>query len=134
MLSLQRMKKIFVSLFAIFYLGISCGFAIDMHFCMGKFSSLELSHSQKDKCGKCGMDTKNSCCNDKVTVVKITDNQQLSSNNIQLIAPAGFAPHLFHSGNLLAYTLTERRIPLTDTSPPPLSGAFLCILNSVFTI
>ena len=83
-LILRRMKKTFVFIFAFFYLGISCGFALDIHFCMGKFSSMEFYHSKKAKCGKCGMNTKNSCCNDKVTVVKLTDNQQISSNTLQL--------------------------------------------------
>jgi hypothetical protein len=127
------MKKLLVSIFAVFYLGLSCGFAFDMHFCMGKFSSVELFHTSDKKCGKCGMKNKNGCCESKVTFVKITDNQQLSSSGIIIISPLTTITQYYIS-TFLPHISLYSNASFTDTSPPPISGSFLRILNCTFTI
>ena len=127
------MKKCFVSIFAVFYLGLSCGFAFNMHFCMGKFSSVELFHTGNNTCDKCGMKNREGCCNSKLTVVKITDSHQLSSAEVNINSPLtaiiNYHRHIYLQPAIQSLTPT-----FTDTSPPPVSGAFLCILNSIFTI
>ena len=127
------MKKFFVFIFAVFYLGLSCGFAFDMHFCMGKFSSVEFFHTGDKKCGKCGMKNKNGCCESKVTFVKITDNQQLSSSGIIIISPLTAITH-YYIYTFLQPVSEYSKVTFTDTSPPPISGSFLRILNCTFTI
>lgn len=127
------MKKFLVSIFAVFYLSLSCGFAFNMHFCMGKFSSVELFHTGKNKCGKCGMKNREGCCNSKLTVVKITDSQQSSSAELNIDSPLTATVN-YHIYTYLQPVLQSLRANFTDTSPPPIPGAFLCILNSIFTI
>ncbi len=127
------MKKFLISIFAVFYLGLSCGFAFDMHFCMGKFSSVELFHTGNNECNKCGMKNRQGCCNSKLTVVKITDSQQSPTAQLSIASPfTAIINH--HSYTFLQPVLQTLHATFTDASSPPISGAFLCILNSVFTI
>jgi hypothetical protein len=127
------MKKIIVSIFAFFYLGLSCGFASNMHFCMGRFSSVDLFKIDKSNCKKCGMKSRKGCCNSKLTVVKITDNQQASIASIHIFSPA--EAYLQHNAFVSLWPLAQPiNASFTGTSPPPVSGALLCILNSVFII
>ncbi len=126
------MKKVFVSIFAVFYLGLSCGFAFNTHFCMGKFSSADFSHTS-EVCNKCGMKSKEGCCKTKFTFVKITDSQQFSNSNVNIASPLSLIityPHY----TLLHLPVESVELTFTDTSPPPVSGAFICILNCTFTI
>ena len=127
------MKKTFITIFALLYLGLSCGFAFNIHFCMGKISSVELFHNNKDNCGKCRMRKMKRCCDSKLTVVKITDTQQSSNAGVTLTLPwAAIQVYKFHNSTELfskpVYT------SFNNTSPPALSGAFVCVLNSVFII
>lgn len=127
------MKKFLVSIFAVFYLGLSCGFAFNTHFCMGKVSSVDLFSAKSNECDQCGMKNMKGCCDSKLTVVKITDNQQVSSLHVD---PVSF----FYINNNYSDYISLRsyarsfRVSFSDTSPPPIPGAFLCVLNSVFII
>ena len=127
------MKKLVISIFAVFYLGLSCGFAFNMHFCMGKFSSVELFHTGNKKCSKCGMKNREGCCNSKLTVVKITDSQQSSSAGLRIDSPVTAIVN-YRTYRNLQPVLQSLRATFTDTSPPSIPGAFLCILNSIFII
>ncbi|MEO8764248.1 MAG: hypothetical protein ABI416_08170 [Ginsengibacter sp.] len=127
------MKKCIVSIFAVFYLGLSCGFAFNMHFCMGRLSSVELFHTGSDKCGKCGMKNREGCCNSKLTVIKITDCQQSSTAHLNINPPfTAIVNH--HAFANLQPVINSLLITFTDTSPPAVSGAFICVMNSIFTI
>jgi len=128
------MKKTFITIFALLYLGLSCGFAFNIHFCMGKISSIDLFHNDKDNCGKCGVKKMKRCCDSKLTVVKITDSQQSSNAGVSLASPqATILVYKFHNTAEL-FSKSVCSASFNSTSPPPLSGAFLCILNSVFII
>lgn len=127
------MKKVFLFIFAFIYLGLSSGFAFDIHFCMGKFSSIELFHANKSKCGKCGMNNGNDCCKTKVTVVKITDNQQIASTDIKILSPV-IAPVQTYFDGAVAYKYLPSAKFTRVNSPPPIPGSFICILNSAFLI
>jgi hypothetical protein len=127
------MKKCFVSIFAVFYLGLSCGFAFNMHFCMGRLSSVELFHVSDNTCYKCGMKSREGCCNSKLTVVKITDSQQSSSAQLNINSPLTAIVN-YHKHIYVQPVVQSFHAIFTDTSPPPVTGAFLCILNSIFTI
>jgi len=127
------MKKLFVSIFAFFYLGLSCGFAFNMHFCMGRLSSVEFFHTGNNTCETCGMKYGQGCCHSKLTVVKITDSHQSSSAEINIHPPFAalikYAPQ-----SIAAETVHLPGAAFADTSPPPVTGSFLCILNSIFII
>lgn len=65
------------------YLTVSSGLAMNIHYCMGKISSVTFGH-EKDhndgQCSKCGMNkTENHCCTDETQFVKLTDSQQTTN-------------------------------------------------------
>ena len=127
------MKKLSIAILAIIYLGVSSGIAMNIHYCMGKLSSVELMHSN-DKCGKCGMKYgKNSCCNDQFKIVKLTDSHKIISNEINIFTPVAI---LDNSKNIFDTDFHNAPIiTLFNNHSPPISqGISLCILNSVFRI
>ncbi len=107
---------------AFFYLTVSSGMVMNVHYCMGKFSSVTFGHEQDHNdgaCDKCGMvKTENHCCKDEVTKVKLSDSHQFSSFAFELAGVSAILP--------------EKTIVLSDpeqgvspvplnvyTSPPP---------------
>lgn len=67
------MKKLFAVILLLIYFTVSTGFVFSLHYCMGKFDSVQLGVSESEKCNKCGMHTANSdgCCHDEVKVLKL---------------------------------------------------------------
>ena len=127
------MKKLSVAILAIIYLGVSSGIAMNIHYCMGKLSSIELMHSN-DKCDKCGMKYgKNSCCNDKFKIVKLTDSHKIISNEINIFTPVAI---IDNSKSISDIDFQHAPIiaDFNNHSPPISQGISLCILNSVFRI
>ncbi len=70
------MKKLFAAFITVLYLGLSSGFAVNVHYCMGKIVSQKLNPEKTGKCGKCGMTNKGGCCEDELTLLKINDSHQ----------------------------------------------------------
>lgn len=126
------MKKFLVTILAIVYLGVSSGFAMTIHYCMGKVSSVELL-SNKDKCGKCGMKSGTGCCKDDFKVFKINDAHKLISNDINIFTPIAIVDD---SKNILNSStfVSEIASAYHNHSPPISQGISLCVLNCVFKI
>lgn len=91
------MKKLFVLILSILYLGSSVGATINLHFCMNKLVSWGISHVEhggSSTCDFCGMmkdgETDNGCCKDEQRQVKL----DIAHNVVQtfqldhLISPA----------------------------------------------
>lgn len=83
------MKKGIAFILFIFYFAFSSGVVINLHYCMNKFDSSKFGAAKSDVCGKCGMHTEdsNGCCHDEVKVIKIQDDQQVSSINVKFTTP-----------------------------------------------
>ena len=127
------MKKLLIAILAIIYLGVSSGIAMNIHYCMGKLFSVELMHSN-DKCHKCGMKYgKNSCCNDKFKIVKLTDSHKIISNDINIFTPVAI---LDNSKSIFDTDFHNTQITtlFNNHSPPISQGISLCILHSLFRI
>lgn len=73
------MKKVFLILFAFFYLIVASGISLNIHYCGGKIKNLSFlfSHSEKDCCGSSKMKTKD-CCKEKAAFIKVKENQESS--------------------------------------------------------
>ena len=94
-------RKPFILLLAIVYLGITSGVMVNVHYCMGRIAEVNYGHDDADKCGKCGMDQKNGCCTTEHKFVKSADEHlfvksftnltpavaEVTQNFIQLVAP-----------------------------------------------
>jgi hypothetical protein len=82
------MKRIFITILAIVYLGSSSGVMMHMHYCMGKLAELGFSTKSDNICSKCGMlqsNKKKGCCKDESSFVKNTSDQKLSANGFQFL-------------------------------------------------
>ena len=116
------MKKILISVIAVFYLSVTSGLVINMHYCMGQFSSVTFSHDdnhQDGTCDKCGMNKlKNHCCTDEVTTLKLNDVHEASTFSFGLASITSLVPEkqtVLHEPEQ-----GISAIPVTDYfSPPP---------------
>lgn len=111
------MKKALATILAVIYLTTSSGATVTMHYCMGKFSSVDFF--KNDKCGKCGMKKADGCCHDDVKVIKMHDTHQFVSHEVNLtpsvaIVPANYAvfqPSLLYTSPL--FTVNNNSPPHT---------------------
>lgn len=123
------MKKLILTLVAVFYLGISSGAAVHLHYCMGQLVEWGLVSKDPEKCGKCGMktDTSKDCCKDEAKQLKFQSDQKISQNNFQLKAlyvDLGFAPHISEAGYSVATRVAEH--PFSKAPPKsPNTPAFI---------
>lgn len=128
------MKKIFISLLAILYLGISSGVAMELHYCMGNKAGMELYGSSSDKCGKCGMtDSKSGCCHDEFKFYKLNDSHKLVSNDFGFSSniPAVISEYFVYD-----WQLSENSNLFSNNYfiPPDFNKPPLRIMNGVFRI
>src|SRR5688500_1465038 len=83
------MKKLIIPILALFYLSMSVGATVHMHFCMGKLVEWGLSHNDSESCGACGMkksdEKENGCCKDESKAIKLDTDQKTLNVAIQLI-------------------------------------------------
>jgi hypothetical protein len=115
-------KKLFISIIAVIYLVVTTGMVVNIHYCMGKISSISFSHENDHKdgsCSKCGMNkTENHCCTDDVKYVKITDAHQSAQTDISEAGSVSTVPVFFISLNTALQGSAKE--PLSYYfSPPP---------------
>lgn len=127
------MKKFFVSLLAVLYLGMSSGIAMELHYCMGKLAGIEWFSSDNDRCGRCGMkEKKGGCCSDEHKFVKLQDAHKQAGTDLLKMPVAEMA---VANPLPLAVLTTPTRLPETRCFPAPSSPpdrtaqALLCIFR-----
>lgn len=115
------MKKIFISVIAVLYFTVTNGMVMNVHYCMGKISSVTFNHDadhEDGTCSKCGINkTENHCCKDEVTTVKLTDSHQTSSIAFQLSSLSSIVT--FQSIDLQTPEQGLSAIPSSEYDPPP---------------
>jgi len=127
-------KKIIVSILAVFYLASSVGATVHLHYCMDKFIDWSLLNSVVDKCGKCGMEKDGGCCKDENKFVKNNIDQKLAEYSIQLLQmPAVAAPAAFIYPSEYHFTSIVQENHLSH-APPRNNGVGIYILNNVFRL
>jgi hypothetical protein len=82
------MKKLFVAILALLYLGSSTGMNLELHYCMGKLADWDLGFNKSESCGQCGMkkglEKNKSCCKDESRFLKNASDQKLAQQHIHL--------------------------------------------------
>ncbi|HEY1009927.1 MAG: HYC_CC_PP family protein [Daejeonella sp.] len=70
------MKRFFITVLAVFYLGVSSEATVHIHYCMGELIDLSFSSDKTEKCGNCGMDKSSSenCCKHLQHKFKVKDS------------------------------------------------------------
>ena len=126
------MKKILVSIFAVFYLASSVGATVHLHYCMDKIIGWSLLNSTGDKCNKCGMEKDGGCCKDENKFVKNNIDQKVTESAIHLIQMAAVAtPAAFIYASEYRFTTIIQENSLSH-APPRNNGVGIYILNNVF--
>jgi len=131
------MKKFLLGILTIFYLGVSTGTSLQVHYCMGKMVDFDLVNKDSDHCHKCGMKKTNGtkgCCHDEQTVIKFTNDQNSADAAYQVVQIPSVAvlKHYEELPAILVSSLTEN-----NTATDALfrdSGVAVYIRNSVFRI
>jgi hypothetical protein len=128
------MKKVLVSILAVFYLASSVGATVHLHYCMDKFINWSLLNKDGDKCDKCGMKKDGGCCKDENKFVKNNVDQKVVESAVQLTQMATIATPaslIYLSENYFSSLIQEYPI---SNAPPRSNGVGICILNSVFRL
>ena len=88
------MKKLLVSILAIFYLSTSVSTTVNLHYCMDELVNWDLSIQETHTCGNCGMEKvkskKSGCCEDKHQRLQVEKDQK-AENRYQPEAPVSVA-------------------------------------------
>jgi hypothetical protein len=74
------MKKLALSILSMLYLVVACGFAVNIHYCMGHISNIDYTFQHSTLCKRCGMENKG-CCHSDFKIIKLSDDQQKSKAN-----------------------------------------------------
>jgi hypothetical protein len=115
---------------------ITSGFTVNVHYCMGKISSVKLHASDSDACGKCGKPGSKGgdCCKDVHKFLKVDESHQ---------AAKVFAPHALFAMDLnLPVAVFQAPQPVIATihaayhpnAPPLISPRPIFLRNCVFLI
>lgn len=127
------MKKLLVSILAVFYLASSVGATVHLHYCMDKFINWSLLKGG-DKCNKCGMEKDGGCCKDENRFVKNNTDQKVAESAVQLTLMTAIATPvglIYPSEDYSSSLIQEYPI---GNPPSRSNGVGIYILNSVFRI
>ena len=129
-----RIKRILISATVAVYFVFTCGVTLNVHFCMGHFSSVELYKQPAKSCSTCGMRVKNpKCCHDEVKLIKLQNAHQHSSfvYNHEIVLSS-----LVTTFNYVAFTVTNEKASINKIthSPPLISQQDTYLQNGVFII
>ena len=128
------MKKILVSILAVFYLSSSVGTIVHLHYCMDKLINWSLLKSEGDKCNKCGMDKDGGCCKDEEKVIKNNVDQNIAGpvvQSMQVLPTAALCAFINTSEDRFSSVI--ERHPICH-APPLIRAGEIYILNRVFRI
>ena len=124
------MKKIIVFILAFFYLGLTTGLAVNIHYCMGKIEGVEFNKIEDNECSTCK--TKMPCCGHFYHLLKVNDEHQQTAAGCEIKIPE---IQLNTFANLIAQLTVTVQYQVSNTnSPPVLSLPDIYLQNCVFRI
>ena len=126
------MKKPIAFLIAIIYFCISSGMVMNVHYCMGKISSVKLDLLAKNLCG-CKTEKSKGCCKTEHQYLKVTDTYKVSYADFSFNLPVKeisssyqiFTQPVFGADDMFAFA---------NHSPPVIDHQDTYLLNCVFRI
>jgi hypothetical protein len=128
------MKKFVALMLAVLYITASGGVVMNVHYCMGNFSSVDIDSFKSDNCDKCGIaNTSSGCCHSELKVVKVNYSHKASTVVYNLELPVADAPQqisLIDISRLLSSKIDKpvAHAPPLDISPD------LNILHCIFRV
>ncbi|MEJ7586325.1 MAG: hypothetical protein WKI04_02065 [Ferruginibacter sp.] len=128
------MKKILIAIIAMLYMGVSSGIAMEIHYCMGKRAGIDFYSDKKEKCSKCGMNSKKTgCCSDEYKFLKLNEAYKNVSNEVIIGIPDVAVLHTYHIFDQL-FSATDARLAVKNNSPPVYTRPPARIMNGVFRL
>lgn len=126
------MKKIIALLLAVLYIGTTSGVVLNVHYCMGKISSVKVDNFRNTFC-KCGKkEAGGSCCKTEIRVVKFSNDHQASLASFDVKVPAVILPSRV---SLIDLCEINTHIPVRPAAnAPPGTSSKSYIENCVFRI
>ncbi|NQV74602.1 MAG: hypothetical protein HQ491_00960 [Bacteroidetes bacterium] len=131
------MKKLIITVLAVFYLGVSSGATVHFHYCMGELIEWGLSNDSSDgadDCSNCGMKkgVSEDCCQDQKQELKLKESQKapLSTFKTKIFAIEPITYHVLKIKALRSFdeqAIFVNSIPRTGKTP-------VFILNRNFRI
>lgn len=115
------------------YLTMSSGIAMDIHYCMGEKAGVDFYAAESKKCGRCGMKTKQGCCNDEHKFYKLGAAHKDVSSNYNFTVNSIGITHNYAAYVSPAY-FPVILAPANNLSPPAAKGDHIYIRNCVFRI
>lgn len=130
------MKRVFLILLSVCYLGLSSGFTMHFHYCMGQLVKWGIAEQQQSLCGYCGKtkSAKKSCCKDDYKQAKVDQSQKLNQQNFQFEQASVAVTHTM----VFDFQLQALGDPIDQSrlvnAPPGLSSVPVFILNCTYRI
>jgi hypothetical protein len=126
-------KKFVAFILAVLYFTASSGVVFNVHYCMGKVSSVKVDNFSNSFC-KCGKkETNNSCCSSEFKVVKLNGDYKATSSNIDSRIVTDILPVKVSLIDL-SKTTSQLTLVLVANAPPPDPLNRLYIANCVFRV
>ncbi len=126
------MKRSVVAILALIYITASSGVVMNIHYCMGKLSSVKMGLLAKNPCG-CGSMEKKGCCKTEQKLAKVSDNHKAAYTSFQFNASPKILPVESFASAITFTNLNDRTVS-KNHSPPDLSPQDIYLLNCVFRI
>ena len=121
------MKKFLAFIVAIIYLTVSTGFIVNVHYCMGKVSSVKLEKPAKQCC--CKKKHKN-CCKTEQKIVKLNSNTKfsdvLNESKIAFVHD-DIIKHIIYFNS--CKPIVQQPLNLTYNLPPPYKAIRFALLH-----
>ena len=130
------MKKVLITILAVFYLGVSSGATVHFHYCMGQLIDWGLAQEKGKNCSNCGMEKAEAkkCCKDEHRQLKIDKAQKTSENNLQVKQlSASVTTQLVQLSSVLYVQALQEEHPLIN-APPKTGKIPAFIRNCTFRI
>ena len=126
------MKRLLTFIVTIIYFCISSGFVMNVHYCMGKISKVNVEIVPSKTCCCSTKETK-SCCKTESKFVKLADTHQATYADVSIISPYHIVPVSYAINNANVVSINSELVR-NSHSPPLLSPQPIYILNCVFRI
>lgn len=128
------MKAFIIILFSVFYLLVSTGTSLNIHYCGGKLRNITFtSFSEKECCG--GKMKSKGCCRNEKIVIKVKDKQQLNeTHKISLIKEIIIPNNEIYYLPYTSFYTSKNDIPENYHAPPIFYKTPLFLKNRVLII
>jgi hypothetical protein len=129
------MKKLLISLLALIYFTVSSGMMMNIHYCMGKMSSVKVGMFLNKNCRNCKGTDHRGCCHTESRLIKIEDNQQVSHADYSFSVPVKILPAaIWQVIDCPAVTLSSSLVLDNPSHSPGLLSQDINILHCVYRI